>query len=203
MIDWMYGQPAHLLVHLRAVPAGRRRLRAALPAGRGHRPRDEAQSRRGAVPHGQGRLPLVGAGPGGGPGALRALLRRPRDRAGLAGGRRRPGSGRPGALGARRRRRGRGSSSARPSPGLRSSSRVGAAGEDVDRGRTTVRSPLFVVPADGRATVRLRYWVGLSRDATRRDGLRVHLVDAAGTRLATLAAVSGTGSAARPRPGGR
>jgi hypothetical protein len=72
------------------------------------------------------------------------------------------------------------------------------AGEDVDRGRTTVRSPLFLVPADGRATVRLRYWVGLSRDATRRDGLRVHLVDAAGTRLATLAAVSGSGHRREP-----
>ena len=72
------------------------------------------------------------------------------------------------------------------------------AGDDVDRGRTTVRSPLFLVPADGRATVRLRYWVGFGRDATRRDGLRVHLVDAAGTRLVTLAAVSGTGSRRAP-----
>jgi hypothetical protein len=71
-------------------------------------------------------------------------------------------------------------------------------GEDVDRGRTTVRSPLFLIPADGRATVRLRYWVGLSRDATRRDGLRVHLVDGAGTRVATLAAVSGTGQRREP-----
>jgi murein tripeptide amidase MpaA len=72
------------------------------------------------------------------------------------------------------------------------------AGEDVDRGRTTVRSPLFLVPADGRATVRLRYWVGFARDATRRDGLRVHLVDAAGTRLATVASVSGTGQRRAP-----
>ena len=61
-----------------------------------------------------------------------------------------------------------------------------------------MRSPLFLVPADGRATVRLRYWLGLSRDATGRDGLRVHLVDGAGTRVATLLAVSGSGQRREP-----
>lgn len=71
-------------------------------------------------------------------------------------------------------------------------------GHDVDGGRTTMRSPLVRLPADGRATLRLRYWVGLGKAATAADGLRVHLVDADGARLATLLEVSGNGSKRKP-----
>jgi hypothetical protein len=66
-------------------------------------------------------------------------------------------------------------------------------GVDVDGGAVTVRSPLFRVPDDGIATLRLSWWLGHSADAGPDDGLRVHLVDADGTRLATLLSVSGSG----------
>jgi murein tripeptide amidase MpaA len=72
------------------------------------------------------------------------------------------------------------------------------AGRDVDGGRTTIRSPRFRVPDDGKATLRLRYWVGHSASAGAKDGLRVHLVDSGGTRLATLASVSGDGAKRSP-----
>jgi hypothetical protein len=68
------------------------------------------------------------------------------------------------------------------------------AGRDVDGGRTTVRSPLFRVPADGAASVRLRYWVALGAGATEADGLRVHLVGPRGGRVATLLEVAGDGT---------
>jgi hypothetical protein len=71
-------------------------------------------------------------------------------------------------------------------------------GRDVDGGRTSVRSPLFSLPADGRATLRMRYWAGLSTLAAGADGLRVFLVDREGQRLATLLEVSGNGSKRRP-----
>ena len=66
-------------------------------------------------------------------------------------------------------------------------------GQDVDGGRTTVRSRLFTVPRGKRATLKLRYWVGLTKGAAADDGFRVRLVDADGTRLATLLKVSGDG----------
>jgi hypothetical protein len=69
-----------------------------------------------------------------------------------------------------------------------------AAGHDVDDGRTTIRSPLFTVPADGAASLRLRYWVALGAGATQADGLRVHLVGRRGGRVATLLEVSGDGT---------
>ncbi len=72
------------------------------------------------------------------------------------------------------------------------------AGHDVDDGRTTVRSPLIRLPADGVATLRLRYWVGLAKGATAADGLRVHIVDGDGDRLATLLEVAGTGAKRKP-----
>ena len=71
-------------------------------------------------------------------------------------------------------------------------------GHDVDGGRTTVRSPLIKLPDDGQATLRLRYWVGLTQSATKDDGLRVHIVDQDGKRLATLLKVSGNGSKRKP-----
>jgi murein tripeptide amidase MpaA len=85
-----------------------------------------------------------------------------------------------------------------------------APGHDVDGGRTTVRSPLIRLPGDGRATLRLRYWVGLTKAASQADGLRVYVVGDDGARLGTMLEVSGTGtkrkptwkSLAKPLPGG-
>ena len=71
-------------------------------------------------------------------------------------------------------------------------------GHDVDGGRTTVRSPLFTVPDDGQATLRLRYWVGMTIKAGEDDGFRVQLVDRDGQRLATLLQISGDGTKHRP-----
>jgi carboxypeptidase T len=71
-------------------------------------------------------------------------------------------------------------------------------GRDVDGGRTSVRSPLITLPAGGQATLRMRYWVGLSGAATSQDGLRVRLVDRDGQPLATLLEISGSGSKRKP-----
>ena len=70
-------------------------------------------------------------------------------------------------------------------------------GHDVDGGRTTVRSPLVSVP-EGGATLRLRYWVGLTSRASASDGLRIYLVDRDGARVATMLEVSGTGTKRKP-----
>jgi murein tripeptide amidase MpaA len=72
-------------------------------------------------------------------------------------------------------------------------------GVDVDGGSTTVRSPLIRVPRDRGATLRLSWWLGLSADAEPEDGFRVHVVDASGSRRATLLEVSGTGERREPR----
>jgi hypothetical protein len=69
----------------------------------------------------------------------------------------------------------------------------------VDGGSTTVRSPLIRVPRDRGATLRLSWWLGLSADAEPEDGFRVHVVDASGSRRATLLEVSGTGERREPR----
>jgi carboxypeptidase T len=61
---------------------------------------------------------------------------------------------------------------------------------DVDGGVTTVRSPLFDLPPGSRSTLRLKVAVAVGLDAQERDGLHVHLVDAAGARLVTLASVT-------------
>jgi hypothetical protein len=55
------------------------------------------------------------------------------------------------------------------------------------------------VPADGAARLHLRYWVGFGPAATTEDGLRVHIVDAGGTRLGTLLEVRGSGRKRLPR----
>lgn len=65
--------------------------------------------------------------------------------------------------------------------------------DGVDGGHTTVRSRRFRLPADRPATLRLRYWVALGPNATAEDGLRVHLVDEGGGRVATLFRVRGSG----------
>jgi hypothetical protein len=64
---------------------------------------------------------------------------------------------------------------------------------DVDGGRTTIRSPLFRLPEDGRARLHLRWWLGHGNGAGPNDGLRVRLVDPDGVELATLLEVSGDG----------
>jgi hypothetical protein len=71
-------------------------------------------------------------------------------------------------------------------------------GADVDGGRTTIRSPLMRVPNGGGATLRLSWWLGLSADAGPDDGLRIHVVDADGARVATLLNVSGDGRRREP-----
>jgi hypothetical protein len=54
------------------------------------------------------------------------------------------------------------------------------------------------VPNGGGATLRLSWWLGLSADAGPDDGLRIHLVDADGARVATLLNVSGDGRRREP-----
>jgi carboxypeptidase T len=71
-------------------------------------------------------------------------------------------------------------------------------GHDVDAGRTTVRSPYFTVPASGKTTVRMRYWVGMSFKASPSDGFAVRLVDRDGRHVKVLHKVSGDGSPHKP-----
>ncbi|MEZ4597414.1 MAG: M14 family metallopeptidase [Chloroflexota bacterium] len=74
-----------------------------------------------------------------------------------------------------------------------------ARGHDVDRGRTTVRSRAIRLPADATATLRLRYWVGMSSAADAADRFRVRLVDPGdGDILATALAIDGDGRSHRP-----
>jgi hypothetical protein len=65
---------------------------------------------------------------------------------------------------------------------------------DVDGGRTTVRSPLFRLPQAGRATLRLRYWVGSDARAGAADGLTIRLVGDDGSAITTLLSVAGSGT---------
>jgi len=68
---------------------------------------------------------------------------------------------------------------------------------DVDGGRTTIRSRSIHLPSNTAATLRLRYWVGMSDDAGTGDRFRVRLVRPSDGRvLATALTVSG-GSGAR------
>ena len=72
-------------------------------------------------------------------------------------------------------------------------------GHDVDGGVTTVRSPYFRVPASGKATLKLKYWVGMTPTAGPRDGFAVRLVDEDGQRVKVLHKVSGgTGRKHKP-----
>jgi hypothetical protein len=75
-----------------------------------------------------------------------------------------------------------------------------AKGDDVDRGRTTVRSRAVRLPEDATATLRLRYWVGMSAAATPDDRFRVRLVDPGdGETLALALAVDGDRRSHQPR----
>jgi len=70
---------------------------------------------------------------------------------------------------------------------------------DVDGGTTTIRSPLFRLPAGTTSTLRLRYWVGMSAGAGSGDRFAVRLVDDRGTPVgAPLLAIAGTRTALRP-----
>jgi aminopeptidase S len=73
-------------------------------------------------------------------------------------------------------------------------------GDDVDRGRTTVRSRTVRLPDDATATLRLRYWLGMSSAATPDDRFRVRLVDpGGGGTLATALSIDGDRRSHRPR----
>ena len=74
------------------------------------------------------------------------------------------------------------------------------AGADVDGGRTTIRSRSIHLPSSRAATLRLRYWVGMSTDATAHDRFRILLVRPSdGHVLASALTVTGAGGARRPR----
>jgi hypothetical protein len=71
--------------------------------------------------------------------------------------------------------------------------------DDVDGGRTTVRSPAFRIPGGTQATLRLRYWVGFDAAATPADRFRVQLLDLdAGGVLANALDLGGTGKRQDP-----
>ena len=69
------------------------------------------------------------------------------------------------------------------------------AGKDVDGGRTTVRSRSIRLPSGKDASLKLRYWVGMSAGATSDDRFRVRLVRPSdGKTLATALTIEGHGS---------
>jgi hypothetical protein len=75
-----------------------------------------------------------------------------------------------------------------------------AKGIDVDRGRTSIRSWAVQLPDAATATLRLRYWLGMSASATPDDRFRVRLVDPAdGQTLVTALAVDGDSRSHQPR----
>jgi hypothetical protein len=55
------------------------------------------------------------------------------------------------------------------------------------------------MPADGEASLRLRYWVGLSASAGSDDGLTIRVVDRDGRTRTTLLEVRGNGSKRAPQ----
>ncbi len=68
------------------------------------------------------------------------------------------------------------------------------AGQDVDGGVTTIRSPRFRLPEGRTATLRLRYWTGLDAGADPTDGLTIRIVDEHGEPIGDpLLVVGGTG----------
>jgi len=72
-------------------------------------------------------------------------------------------------------------------------------GADVDGGRTIIRSRSIHLPSNRTATLRLRYWVGMSADAGTGDRFRVRLVRPSDGRvLATALTVSDDGGARTP-----
>jgi murein tripeptide amidase MpaA len=74
-----------------------------------------------------------------------------------------------------------------------------ARGVDVDGGRTSIRSPMFRIPADAQATLRLRYSVGMGAGATAADRFRVLLVDAdTGQNRYVALEIAGTGARQDP-----
>ncbi len=72
-------------------------------------------------------------------------------------------------------------------------------GQDVDGGRTSVRSRTVHLPLHRAATLRLRYWAGLSASAGPHDRFRVRLVEpSSGHVLATALSVHGSGKVRKP-----
>jgi murein tripeptide amidase MpaA len=72
-------------------------------------------------------------------------------------------------------------------------------GSDVDRGRTSIRSRPVRLPDEGTATLRARYWVGMSASADAKDRFLVRLVRPQDGRLLfTALAVEGHGRIRRP-----
>ncbi len=72
-------------------------------------------------------------------------------------------------------------------------------GRDVDGGRTTVRSRFVHLPAGQAATLRLRYWAGMSGAAGLSDGLRIEVVGRGTSPVrVTALAIRGDGSAQAP-----
>ena len=76
-----------------------------------------------------------------------------------------------------------------------------ARGRDVDRGRTTVRSRAFRLPDDATATLRLRYWVGMSSVAPGRStgSGSAWSTPATATSSPRALSVDGDGRSHRPR----
>ncbi len=73
-------------------------------------------------------------------------------------------------------------------------------GADVDGGRTTIRSRSIHLPSSKAATLRLRYWVGMSSRVTANDRFRVLLVRPSdGHVLATALTATGSRGARTPR----
>jgi carboxypeptidase T len=73
-----------------------------------------------------------------------------------------------------------------------------ASGDDVDGGRTTIRSPFVHLPAGQAATLRLRYWAGMSSAADGADRFRVEVVGRGASPVSfTALEVRGDGS---PQP---
>ncbi len=74
-----------------------------------------------------------------------------------------------------------------------------ARGRDVDGGRTTARSRFVHLPSGRPATLRLRYWAGMSSAASGGDTFRIEIVGrASATPLLSALGVDGDGVAHRP-----
>ncbi len=182
-IDWMYGAPAHLLLHLRAVSARRPARAGALPARRGHR---AADARATATPcstcMGKADCPYARPRRRRRHAELRSLLRRPRDRPRLARGPRRDRRRDAGDAGSAATPAAAACSWGAPCPGRGGAGhRAGARSRTWTAGGRRVRSPLCALP-DGRRRHAAPALLGgpLAPTPGADDGLRIHLVDADG-----------------------
>ncbi len=74
---------------------------------------------------------------------------------------------------------------------------TGRSSDDVDGGRTTVRSRAITLPPSA-TDLKLHYWVGMNARASSGDGLAIQLVGASGKTLATALTVNGNGAVRTP-----